>query len=304
MDLATVQDWTKVRRERVAASDHLDAIDALAMLLNGSESPSAAAAIITKAYSSYVEQPVKNSDNDRVLPFWTMLCDAARMFGSAQSRLIELLHEISLQPDMSATNRPLATYPGGLIYWLDLAGFPFALCDDALCSFLLRRTLASANNKIPDYHHPYDHSPDELNEFLEQTPYLLNGTRFAATLFERGFHLPRLSLPTQADHFLEDGIESSHNDGHVVKSQEWKVLLPSAATWMMIAGKAIYKVCLDGRDLSLNLSNKRVWNKTRWEHWKEQLRAFESRDDFDEECRGYATRALAKMIQVEKELQV
>jgi hypothetical protein len=69
-----------------------------------------------------------------------------------------------------------------------------------------------------DYHHPYDHSPDETDEFLEQTSYLLNGTKFVATLFEQGFRIPGSNLATQADHFLEDGIESSHKDEHVVKA--------------------------------------------------------------------------------------
>jgi hypothetical protein len=106
-------------------------------------------------------------------------------------------------------------------------------------------------------------------------------------------------LATQADHFLEDGIESSHKDEHVVKAQAWKVLVPVSATWIMIAGKTIYKMCLESQDLSQNLYNKRVWNKSRWEYWKEQLRSFENRHDFDEECRGYATRALTKMLEVE-----
>lgn len=302
MDLAVVQDWTKERRQRLKAPDHLGAFDALATLLDGSESPSAAAAIITKLYRSYVEQPSKNSDNDRVLRFWVMLCDAARMFRSAHSRLIVLLYEMSVHPGMNAPNGSLATHPGGLVYWRDLPGFPFALCDDALRSFLLCHIRTSANESILDYHHPYDHSPDELNEFLEQTPYLLNGTKFAATLLAQGFHLPRLSLPAQADHFLQDGIESSHNDEHVVKSQEWKVLLPVSATWIIIAGKTIYQMCLEGKDLSPNLRNKRVWSKSKWEFWREQFRIFENKHDFNEECRRYATRALAKMVEVEKEV--
>jgi hypothetical protein len=141
MDLADIQDWIKTRRERITAPDHLNAIDALAMSLNGSKPPSAIAAIITKAHSSYVEQPLKNSDNDRVQSFWVMLCDAARMFRSAQSRLIDLLHEMSTQPDIKATDGSLAKTASGMVYWRDLPGLPFALCDDALCScFLSSRT--------------------------------------------------------------------------------------------------------------------------------------------------------------------
>lgn len=42
---------------------------------------------------------------------------------------------------------------------------------------------------------------------------------------EKGFDAPRLDLAAQADHFIEDGIESPHNDEHPVKSRAWKVLL-------------------------------------------------------------------------------
>jgi hypothetical protein len=135
MDTADIQDWIKTRRERVTAPDHLSAIDALAICLNGNGPPNAIATSITKAYSSYVEQPLKNSESDRVQSFWVLLCDAARMFGSAQSRLIDLLHEMSKQPDIYATDGSKTT--GGMVYWRDLPGLPFALCDDALCPFTL-----------------------------------------------------------------------------------------------------------------------------------------------------------------------
>jgi hypothetical protein len=164
---------------------------------------------------------------------------------------------------MNTTDWSLAKTPGGMVYWRDLPEFPFALCDDDLRSFLLHRTSESANDNILDYCHPCDHSPEELDEFLGQAPELLNGTIFTATLFERGFHLPRLSLPAQVDLFLEGGIESSHNDEHFVKSQEWKVLLPVSTAWIMIAGKTVYKLCLDDQGASLNPYNKRVWNKPR-----------------------------------------
>jgi hypothetical protein len=135
MDLADIQDWMKERRERTTVSDHVSAIDALTMTINGSESPSAAAAMVTKSYGRYVEQPAKNNDGNSVYPFWVTLCDAARAFGSAQGRLIDLLHEMSTQPDISDTNGSPPTDPNGSMYWRDLPRLPFALCDELLCSF-------------------------------------------------------------------------------------------------------------------------------------------------------------------------
>jgi hypothetical protein len=301
----------KELRERTTASDHIRAIDALAMTLNGSESPIAAAAIITKSYCGYVEQSLKNIENNRVYPFWVTLCDAARAFGSAQSRhrLIDLLHGMSTQPDTRDTSGSLSTEPNGSVYWRDLPGLPFALCDELLCSLSLLWSIAHLHllmTMFLGYFHPYDHSPDELNEYLEQTPYLLNRAMFAATLFEQGFRVRGLNLSVQADRFLADGIESSYNDEHFVKSQEWKGFVPASTAWIMIAGETIYKLCLEGHEPSrhLNLRSKRVWNKPRWELWKGQLRGFKRRHDLDEECRGCATRALAKMVEVEKVVRV
>ena len=77
MDLAALQDWMKERRECNTASDHVSAIDALALTLDGSEPPSATAAMIKKSYGSH--------DSNRVYPFWVTLCDAARAFGSAHA---------------------------------------------------------------------------------------------------------------------------------------------------------------------------------------------------------------------------
>jgi hypothetical protein len=133
MDLATIQDWTRMEQERHMAPYHLSAINAIAICLNGSETPHAAALMITKIYDSCVEQPLENSDSGRVQGFWVILCDAARIFGSAQSRLIDLVHEISTQPDVLATDGLLAKDTNGMIYWRDVPGLPYALSDDALC---------------------------------------------------------------------------------------------------------------------------------------------------------------------------
>jgi len=108
MDLATIQDWLKAERDKFTAPDHLCALDALAKTLESSESPSAVVTMITTAYSCSIEQPLKDSDIDRMLKFWVMLCDAARTFGSAQGRLIDLVHEFSTLPDTNATDGSLA----------------------------------------------------------------------------------------------------------------------------------------------------------------------------------------------------
>lgn len=110
MDLATIQDWTKGRRELVTTPDHLDAITALATSLNGSEPPGAVAAMIKKAYGSHVEQ-------GKVQVFWGMFCDAVRTFGPAQSRLVDLLYEMSNQSDVVASDGSSAKDSDSMICW-------------------------------------------------------------------------------------------------------------------------------------------------------------------------------------------
>lgn len=110
-----------------------------------------------------------------------------------------------------------------------------------------------------------------------------------------------LRFAVQANSLLCDGIESDHKDEYIVTAQAWKVLLPVSAAWITIAGERLYKICLGDDNAGQNHFVNRVWDRQKWDVWKEQLRSFENRADFDEECRSTAAQARNKMERVELE---
>lgn len=91
-----------------------------------------------------------------------------------------------------------------------------------------------------------------------------------------------------------------------VKAYECEVLLPIAATWLHIAGKAIHSHCLNEEveDLKADIETQAgwgggSWTMQRWALWKAQLQGFSKRDDFNEECRATAAQAAQKMAEAE-----
>jgi len=104
------------------------------------------------------------------------------------------------------------------------------------------------------------------------------------------------------------GIEQDYDDKTDLsaKPYEWKVLLPAAATWLTIAGRAIYSHCLadEVEDLQAVAETQGgwgggSWTMQRWTLWKAQLEQFAGRDDFDNERRAVAMQAARKMLEAE-----
>jgi hypothetical protein len=132
---------------------------------------------------------------------------------------------------------------------------------------------------------------------LAQLPFLLNATRFAATLLERGEFAS--AFPTEASFILHMTLEHSYDENSnylaQVDDDEWEALLPLAAAWLSIAGEAIYSHCVSDDESN----GWGTWEVQRWEEWKKQLERFSKRDDFNEECWGPAAQTLRKMIEIE-----
>lgn len=100
--------------------------------------------------------------------------------------------------------------------------------------------------------------------------------------------------------FLRLGIEQPYDETSREKPREWQVLLPSATTWLFVAGKTIYSCCLldeieDGRR-----GRRRLWSRKLWECWKARLQSLAGQLDIDETCRALAFQTVMKMADVEK----
>jgi hypothetical protein len=159
---------------------------------------------------------------------------------------------------------------------------------------------------IPDYSRPEQYPLVWKDDYLAQASRLLNGTRFAAMLLERGEFTG--SLPRHASDCLNMGIEQDYDDKSDLsaKAYEWKVLFPAAATWLTIAGKAIYSHCLNDEVEDLQANDETQggwgggsWTLQRWTLWKAQLERFTGRRDFDDERRAIAMQAVQKMLEAE-----
>lgn len=115
-------------------------------------------------------------------------------------------------------------------------------------------------------------------------------------------------LPIYASDFLKIGVEQNYDEkpGLSAKAYEWQVLLPAAATWLIIAGRTIYSHCLNDEveDLQADVETQAgwgggSWTMQRWTLWKAHLQKFAKREDFNDECRAVAMQAVQKMAEVE-----
>jgi hypothetical protein len=88
--------------------------------------------------------------------------------------------------------------------------------------------------------------------YLAQLPFLLNATRFAATLLQRGEFAD--AFPTEASFILHMALEHSYDEHSnylaLVDDDEWEALLPLSAAWLSIAGEAIYSHCASDDEIN------------------------------------------------------
>lgn len=154
----------------------------------------------------------------------------------------------------------------------------------------------AANVEFIGYDYPMDFVSNREENYLAQRPKFLNATRFAATLLQKGIYA--VALPVEAACLLKKSLERSY-DGYPERAgeDERPLLIPAAAIWLSIAGRTIYTHCL-GKDTA-NGWDRGIWSMDKWEEWKKQLTGFAERDDFDEECRAFATQTARKMVETE-----
>ena len=140
--MVSVQDWKTAECAKVDDdddSDHIEAIEALASLLEGDITSTDAAKTITKTYEASLmstegrwKQP--HWHISKVHDFWSRyMFDAIRSFGSAEEheRLFQLLIEISRQPDLEDYGGMVVSIHDK-VFWSDLPGWE-CFPDEGLC---------------------------------------------------------------------------------------------------------------------------------------------------------------------------
>lgn len=136
----SVEEYMQKVRELTSERDHLQANEALALLLKGEASPAKTARTITAIYEPSLKagQGIPTHHlwyKNRVFEFWGLsFSTVIREFGSAeeQARLIDLLVEISRQPDLTYADGSPIVERTGEMYWKDLPGWSFGFTEDGL----------------------------------------------------------------------------------------------------------------------------------------------------------------------------
>lgn len=313
--MASIEDWKRAVPTHSEDPVHAEAADAMALMLKGEVGPEDTAKRIAEIYGTELksnnDSPDMN-DEEQVNYFWTyLMCDAIFTFSSAEQheRLFDLLVAISKQPDVKTPNGSVKKYCDHDVYWRDLPGWSLSFATQASCESTPSHYFGDfADINTPVYEKAHQWTEHWLEDYLNQAPRLLNGTKFAAMLLEKNVFT--INLPMEASDALKLGIEKLCTDksNHYINSIEAQVLLPATTTWLLVAGKMIYSHCLNneieryGADLKTRQGwGRGTWTIDRWEGWQERLHEIADLDDVNEECRDIALKTLRKMAAIEAE---
>lgn len=76
--------------------------------------------------------------------------------------------------------------------------------------------------------------------------------------------------------------------------QEWRVFLPPAAIWILLAGQKMRELCLVGYRNAAPAPE-------RWNVWKEKFSTLATTEELDVNCRTLATKAVERMREIESQ---
>lgn len=139
--MTSVQDWKTARCAKTEDTDHIQAIEALASLIEGDISPADAAQSITSAYAASLKATKRVSGpyrwyDTKLSTFWaSYMSNAIGCFGSdeAHARLTSLLVEISELPDLKDDDGVVVKIDHHQTFWSDLPGWGFRFANTGLC---------------------------------------------------------------------------------------------------------------------------------------------------------------------------
>jgi hypothetical protein len=137
--MGSMEEYRKASLKDSEDPVHVEAADAMILMLKGEAGPEDTAKRITEIYNTELkssnESPYMN-DEVPVNYFWNyLMCGAICDFGSAElhERLFDLLVAISRQPDVKTPNGSLKKYCNIDVYWRDLPGWSLAFSTQATC---------------------------------------------------------------------------------------------------------------------------------------------------------------------------
>lgn len=167
----------------------------------------------------------------------------------------------------------------------------------------------------------YAHTEEDKQRWFEQAPGKLKSTTFAANVLARtGSETCMWSFASQmieeAVASYDTTIEKEVRDGKEViirgsdreMEGEWKMYIPPAVEWILVAGERLYEYSFcEAPEDSMKFNTRtpkagdRIFSKDRWGFWKKRFRELIAWKEVDEHCRELMERALKKMDVLEAE---
>lgn len=140
---------------------------------------------------------------------------------------------------------------------------------------------------VSEYEH-WDETEDSKEAFYQQAPQYLNASTFGAILLIRAEH--DFYMQYFAWTAMDEGLESGYDPENL--EQEWKVLIPPAATWILIAAEKMHVLCKKGyRNIEPA--------PEKWSLWRESFLTLSTSSKLDDRCRDLCVRAARRMAEIE-----
>jgi hypothetical protein len=307
--------WSQNQRQNKyhQNSDHQAAIEALRTLLDDEKSHSEVAKTIADLYEPAIRTR-KGPGNyyDYIYTFWATLCDAIRTFGGSieqSERLVDFLISISNLPDIENDEHgiPMTIFNRNKgVYWKDLPEFAVC-CRDYLApeNYGAIGCVSGFIESLNGSEWSEDEHESVGDDWYPATQGLLNATTFSAGWasregFDKSVSIVRMDAEAALDHGLED---TSHDLDRPHEQQICAARVIVAATWILLAGDAIYRACVQAAQnpapearnttgLGLSMQG--------WRVWKDRLSTLAEDSRIDVRSRDLATQARDRMVGVEE----
>ncbi|KAI5204342.1 hypothetical protein AUEXF2481DRAFT_27210 [Aureobasidium subglaciale EXF-2481] len=280
--MSSVSKWSASAREETRKNtsnsenknEDLRTIDVIETYLDGGRSAYRSAHTIATIY----EPRLKSGQRDDVANLWLIINEAARSIsGPSPARLANLIISITRQPDVLSHSGHGVRRMNGT-FWRDLPDW---------------------GQMFREYGWEIDPPDGNDAEWHAQAPQLLNITTFAATLMLRSDGCPDLSF--FASIAMDEGVDLPYDSKRELH-EEWRMYVPPAATWIMVAGSKIRELCfVDELPEAANRHSVRshwggrTYCPARWRFWKQRFDELARDTSIDERCQDFATQAARAM---------
>ncbi|KAI4851586.1 hypothetical protein E4T44_02040 [Aureobasidium sp. EXF-8845] len=304
--MTSISTWATLARKRRSKypervddmNEDLQAIDAIENFLFNGKSSLKAARCIADIY----EPRLKSRQRYDVGMLWVSICEAARSInGSASSQLAGLLLALRDQPDVVSSSGHVVNSEKQVL-WRDLPEWGWLFREYGFESLALWQTRHDAH---ADGYPEIDPPDGNDAEWHAQAPQLLNITIFAANLMVRANDKPKVSFP--ASIAMDEGLDKPYDEARELE-EEWRMYLPPAATWILIAGSKMRELSftdqLPENDNQHSVRSRwggRTYCPERWMFWKQRFQQLVEDTRIDARCRAYARQALEAMDKLDNE---